>query len=196
MEGISFLDSALFTWIVIPLFIFLARIIDVSLGTIRIIYISRGMKVLAPIFGFLEIMIWLVAIGLIMQNLTNVAYYLAYGLGFATGNFVGIMIEERLAMGRVVIRIITHIDASILLNNMRNAGYGATAVNAEGSMGPVKIIYTIVDRKEMERVLDLVQQFNPKAFFSVEDVRMVREGIFPPTASSLTHLLKFSRKGK
>ena len=189
-------ESPVFGWVVIPVLIFLARIVDVALGTIRIIYISRGLKLLAPLFGFFEIMIWLVAIGQIMQNLTNLVYYFAYGFGFAAGNFVGIIIEERLAMGRVVIRIITQIDASVLLEKLRKAGFGVTVVNAEGSMGPVKLIFTIVDRKEMDKVVSLVQEFNPKAFFSVEDIRMAREGIFPPSSGSLGHLLKLGRKGK
>ncbi len=196
MSEMSFLDSAFFGWVIVPLLIFGARIIDVSLGTVRIIYISRGMKVLSPIFGFFEIMIWLLAIGQIMQNLTNIVYYFAYALGFSAGNFVGIIIEERLAMGRVVIRIITQIDATVLVEKLRKSGYGVTVANAEGSTGPVRLIFTIVERKEMEKVITLVKQFNPKAFFSVEDVRTAREGIFPPSGNSLVHFLKFSHKNK
>ncbi|MDD5476201.1 MAG: DUF2179 domain-containing protein [Syntrophales bacterium] len=196
METTPFFDSFIFGWIVIPLLIFSARIVDVSLGTIRIIYVSRGLKYVSPIVGFFEIMIWLLAIGQIFQNLTNPIYYLAYALGFASGNFVGIIIEERLAMGRVAVRIITQVEASGLISALRKEGYGVTAVNAEGSMGPVKLIFTIVDRGELEHVVNLVKTFNPKAFFSVEDVRMAREGIFPPARSSITNLLKHIRKGK
>ncbi len=189
-------ESSIFTWVILPLFIFMARVTDVSLGTIRIIYISRGMKLLAPLFGFFEIMIWLVAITLIVQNLNNTIYFLAYGLGFATGNFVGIKIEERLAVGRVVIHVITQMDASQLIENLRKCGYGVTTANAEGSTGPVKLIFTIVDRKEMEKAVNLIRQFNPKAFFSVEDVRIAKEGIFPPSSNSMSKFLKLGRKGK
>ncbi len=178
---ISLFSSPLFTWVIIPLLIALARIVDVTLGTIRIIYISRGMKMLAPIFGFFEILIWLMAIGQIMQNLSNPVYYLAYAFGFSGGNLVGIFIEERLAVGRVILRIITQRDATQLVSHLRSAGYGVTTVDAEGAQGPVKLIFTIIDREKIKAVVDSVQTYNPRAFYSIEDVRSVREGIFPPT---------------
>ena len=178
---ISLFSSPLFTWVIIPLLIALARIVDVTLGTIRIIYISRGMKMLAPIFGFFEILIWLMAIGQIMQNLSNPVYYLAYAFGFSVGNLVGIFIEERLAVGRVILRIITQRDATQLVSHLRSAGYGVTTVDAEGAQGPVKLIFTIIDREKIKAVVDSVQTYNPRAFYSIEDVRSVREGIFPPT---------------
>ena len=139
MDSPSFFDTEFLRWIVIPILIFFARIVDVSLGTIRIIYISRGMKLLAPLFGFCEILIWLIAIGQIMQNLTCISYYLAYAFGFASGNYMGIIIEERLAMGKVVLRIITQRDATELIRELRTNGYGVTVVDAWGSTGPVKI---------------------------------------------------------
>ncbi|MCK9275296.1 MAG: DUF2179 domain-containing protein [Syntrophales bacterium] len=196
MEFQTIFESDFFKWVAVPVLIFLARIIDVSLGTIRIIYISRGMKLLAPLFGFFEILIWLIAIGQIMQNVTNLVYYLAYAIGFASGNFVGILIEERLAVGKVVLRIITQKDASALIIELRSRGYGVTVADAWGATGAVKLIFTIVGRKELKKIICLLEQFNPKAFFSVEDVRLAREGIFPPNGGSLLKKLKFSRKGK
>lgn len=195
MDSVSFIDSATFKWVIIPLLIFLSRIIDVSFGTMRIIYISRGLKLIAPILGFFEILIWLIAIGQIMNNLTNVVYYIAYAAGFAMGNFVGIFIEDLLAIGKVVLRIITQKDASELIAFLRSEGYGITAVNAEGATGNVKIIFSVIDRKNLEAVIGSVQQFNPKAFFSVEDTRIAREGIFPPSKHA-KRFLKPSRKGK
>lgn len=193
-------DSTTFKWIILPLLIFSARIIDVTLGTIRIIYISRGLKYAAPIFGFFEILIWLLAIGQLMQNLTNVLYYIAYAAGFATGNFVGIYIEERMAVGTVVIRIITQKDASELIQFLRSEGYGVTTVDASGMTGPVKVIFTTIRRKNLEETIQHIQRFNPKAFFSVEDVRFAQEGVFPQPkrlgSDVLTGLLKWQRKGK
>jgi uncharacterized protein YebE (UPF0316 family) len=191
-----FMDTEFFKWVVIPILLFLARIVDVSLGTIRIIYISRGMKFLAPFFGFFEILIWLMAIGQIMQNLTNIVYYLAYAVGFASGNFVGIFIEERLAMGKVVLRIITQRDATQLIGELRAKGYGVTVADAWGSTGAVKLIFTIIGRKELGNATALIQHFNPRAFFSVEDIRLAREGIFPPDRDSVLQRLRFIRKGK
>ncbi|MBN2078763.1 MAG: DUF2179 domain-containing protein [Spirochaetes bacterium] len=190
---VSLFESPLFTWVVIPFLIALARVVDVTLGTIRIIYISRGMKFLAPIFGFFEILIWLVAIGQIMKNLSNPVYYLAYAVGFAAGNLVGIFVEERLAVGRVILRIITQRDATHLVDYLRSSGYGVTTVEAEGATGPVELIFTVIDREKVEAVVRSVQTYNPRAFYSIEDVRLVREGIFPPSRR-FSDLLRMRRK--
>ncbi|MCX5839147.1 MAG: DUF2179 domain-containing protein [Deltaproteobacteria bacterium] len=194
MNGFPFFDSPLFTWVVIPLFIILARIIDVTLDTMRIIYISRGMKYLAPLFGFFEILVWLLAISQIMRNLNNPVYYLAYAVGFATGNLVGIFVEERLAVGRVVLRIITQKDTTELVTHLRSCGYGVTTVDAEGSTGPVKLIFTVIDRNKIKSVVQSIQNYNPRAFYSIEDVRLVKEGTFPPSRR-FTDLLRLRRKG-
>ncbi|MBW2559942.1 MAG: DUF2179 domain-containing protein [Deltaproteobacteria bacterium] len=191
---VSLFESPIFTWVVIPLLIALARVVDVTLGTIRIIYISRGMKFVAPIFGFFEILIWLIAISQIMQNLSNPVYYLAYALGFAGGNLVGIFVEERLAVGRVIMRIITQRDATELVAYLRSAGYGVTTVEAEGATGPVELIFTVIDREKVEAVVRSVQTYNPRAFYSIEDVRLVKEGIFPPSRR-FSDLLRMRRKG-
>jgi len=105
----------IFAWVILPILIFLARVCDVSIGTIRIIFVSKGIKYLATFLGFFEILIWLMAISQIMQNLTNVYYYLFYAGGFSTGIFVGILIDEKLSIGTVSVRIITRTDASKLI---------------------------------------------------------------------------------
>ena len=193
MNGFPLFDSPLFIWVVIPLLIILARIIDVTLDTMRIIYISRGMKYLAPLFGFFEILIWLLAISQIMRNLDNPVYYLAYAVGFATGNLVGIFVEERLAVGRVVLRIITQKDTTELVAHLRSRGYGLTTVDAEGSTGPVKLIFTVIDRNNIKSVVQSIQNYNPRAFYSIEDVRLVKEGTFPPSRR-FSDLLRLRRK--
>lgn len=176
-----FLNSELFKFVVLPLVIFSTRICDVTLDTLRIIYVSRGLKFLAASIGFIEVLIWLFAITQIFKNLTNPLYYVAYAGGFAMGNFVGIFIEERMAIGTVVIRIITQKDAVELIELLKNTGYGVTHIYAEGAQGPVKIIFTIVKRRDINHVLDIIQSNNPQAFYTVEDVRSVREGVFQPS---------------
>ena len=131
----SFFNSNLFTWFVLPLLIFFARVVDVSFGTLRIVYIAKGRRYIAPMLGFVEVLIWLLAIGQIIKNLNNVACYIAYAGGFATGNFVGIWIENKLALGTQVLRIITSRDAMDLITNLKNKGYGITLLDAEGSQG-------------------------------------------------------------
>lgn len=172
-------SSDIFTLIIVPILIFLARIVDVTFGTVRIILVSRGMKNVAPIFAFFEIMIWLFAIGQIMQHLDSISYYLAYASGYAAGTYVGILIEEKMAIGRVIIRIITRKDATELVECLRSTGYGVTSFDGHGSTGDVKLIYITVERKDVDDILKIIKKFNPKAFFSVEGVRLANEGIFP-----------------
>lgn len=171
--------SDTFTYIVLPALIFLARVCDVTIGTIRIIFVSRGHKFLAPLIGFFEILIWLVAIGKIFENLNNITCYIAYAGGFAAGNFVGIYIEERLAMGTLIIRVITRKGASELITGLRSAGYGATSIAAQGGSGTVSVIYSVIKRSDLDDVVATIKKFNPKAFYSIEDVRFVSEGVFP-----------------
>ena len=123
-------NSELFKWIILPLLIFCARIFDVSLGTLRVIFISRGMRVFAAFVGFVEILIWLLAIGQIMKNLTNVVCYIAYAGGFAMGTFVGIYVVEKLTLGVVLIRVITRKDASELITFLHTENYGITSIDA------------------------------------------------------------------
>jgi uncharacterized protein YebE (UPF0316 family) len=174
-----FIDSEIFRWGVLPLLIFGARILDVSLQTMRIVFVSKGRRALAPVVGFFEVLIWLMAIAQIMHNLTNPLYYLAYGLGFATGTYVGLRIEERLAIGVSLIRIITQKDATALVSSLRNEEFGVTCIDAEGRSGKVKIIFAVVDRCDLERIIGIVREHNPNAFYSVEDVRGIGHGHFP-----------------
>ncbi len=175
----DFANSPYFTYLIVPLLICLARIIDVSLGTIRIILVSKGAKKIAPVLGFFEILIWLIAIGQVMQNLTNVINYIAYALGFAMGNYIGILIEQKLAIGNVVVRIITTKDASELIDFLKSANFGVTIIDAEGANGPVHLIYTVIKRSSLPIIITHVKEYNPKAFYTIEDVRFVSEGIFP-----------------
>ena len=167
----SFFETVWFTYLVLPLLIFSARIIDVTLDTLRIIFISRGNKVVAPILGFFEVLIWLIAITRIMQNLDNWTTYIAYAAGFAVGNYVGLYFEEKLAIGIQVIRIITGKDSKDLIANLREEGFGATTMKAEGKDGPVDIIFLIVQRNVIQDAIEIINHFNPKAFYSIEDVR-------------------------
>lgn len=198
MYGITFFDSDMFAWFILPLLIFIARVIDVTFGTIRIIFVSKGEKFLAPLFGFFEIMIWLFAIGQVMQNLTNIYYYIAYAGGFAMGNFVGIIIEDKLAIGKLVIRIITNKDAGDLIDALKSKNYGITIVDAHGATGIVKIILTVIKREDADDVVGIIKHFNPRAFVSMEEVRAASEGVFPSHKHRFGFLSAFrlNRPGK
>lgn len=171
----SFLESSVFSLGVVPLLIFFSRVADVSLGTLRVAFIARGHLYLAPLIGFFEVLIWLVAITQIMSNLTHLVYYLAYAAGFTAGTFVGLVIESKLALGMVAIRIIVREDAFDLIQSMKERKYGLTYMRGEGVTGPVHILYSLVKRGEAPGVIELVERFHPKAFYSLEDVRYVRD---------------------
>ena len=196
----TFFNSDLFSYGFLPLMIFLARICDVSIGTMRIIFVSKGKKYIAPVLGFFEVLIWITAISKIMQNLDNYVNYIAYAAGFATGNYVGMIIEEKVAMGFQMIRVFTHQNGPGLVQSLNSNGYGATTVEAHGAKEQVHIIYTIVQRTELGHVLGIIEEFNPKAFYTIEDVRTVNEGIFPHKKRNsilpLANVLRDWRKGK
>ncbi len=177
-------ESTLFTWLILPLLIFVARIGDQSIGTVRLIFLSKGQKILAPLLGFFEVIIWLLAVSQIMKHLDNVLAYVAYGGGFAMGNYIGIVLEERLSIGNVLIRIIPKKDTSELIQFLRENNYGVTSVKAEGSKGEVDIVFTIIKRKNIEHVVSIINQFNPNAFYTIEDVRSINEGIISNTRGS------------
>jgi len=174
----DFYNSDAFTFIFLPLFIFLARICDVTLDTIRIIFVSKGMRKIAPLIGFFEILIWLMAISKIMQNLDNWACYVAYAGGFATGNYFGMFVEEKLAIGHEMIRVITRADASQLINELRENGYGVTSVKAEGADGDVGILYIIARRSMIKDILLLINKHNPLAFYTIESIKFVNKNVF------------------
>ena len=171
-------SSDFFTWVILPLLIFLARVSDQTIGTLRLIFIAKGFRKFAPLIGFFESLIWLLAIREILNHLDNYLCFVAYAGGFATGNYVGMLIEEKISIGSVIVRIIPRKDASELLSCLSDNNYGFTVVDAEGSKGKVKIIFCVIKRKDISHFVELIKSFNPNAFYLIEDVRTVNEGIF------------------
>ncbi len=165
------IDPTVYVYGVLPVSIFCARILDVSFGTLRIIFVSRGFKFLAPAFGFVEISIWLFAISAVFSFNSPPTVFFAYALGFSCGNYVGIWIEEKMAMGISIIRIITQYPADRLIEDFKELGYRTTVIDARGQRGEVNLIFTVVKRKEIPDVLERVQKWNPHAFYTVEDVK-------------------------
>lgn len=185
-----------FTWVILPLIIFFTRVLDVTLGTLRIIFISRGRKRLAPLLGFVEVFIWITVVSQVVGGARNYVAYLAYAAGFAAGNYVGMWIEEKLAIGTLVVRVILSRDAKELIDNLREAGFGVTHVEAQGASGLVSLVYTVVMRKELDRVIRIVDRTAPKSFFTIEELRSVQEGIFPARTGMPRQGTLFGRKSK
>jgi uncharacterized protein YebE (UPF0316 family) len=199
MDG-SLITPEIFAYVVIPVMIFCARICDVTMGTIRVIFISKGIRYLAPVIGFFEVIIWLLAIGQVMNNLTNVVSYIAYGAGFASGTFIGMVIEEKISLGLTSVRIITREDPAELMQYLRSQQYGVTSIDGEGATGRVKMVFTIIQRQDLSHVVDIIKEFQPDAFYSVEEVKSVAEGVFPDKTPRgvfpWIESLRFYRKGK
>jgi uncharacterized protein YebE (UPF0316 family) len=173
----DFFESHWYTYFALPLLIVLARIVDVSIGTIKIIYITRGNRTITPFLGFFEVLIWLLAVTRIFENLDNWICYFAYSFGFALGSYIGIKIEEKLAIGVQIIRVITRRDATDLIHVLREMGFMVTSHMAEGSTGEVGILYSIVNRKNIGPIVEIIKKHNPKAFYTIEDIRYVSQEI-------------------
>jgi uncharacterized protein YebE (UPF0316 family) len=174
-----------YSWVVLPLIVFFARVTDVSLGTLRIIFTSRGKRNIAPLLGFVEVFIWIVVVSQVVKNVHSFPTYFGYAAGFAVGTYVGMRIEERLAIGTLVIRIILAQEGMTLAQHLRSAGYGVTVADGKGATGEVKILFTIIQRKSLERVVKLIQEVSPKAFYTVEELRSAESGIFPVNTSRI-----------
>lgn len=193
-------DTWVFTWVFLPALIFLARILDQSIGTLRLIFLSKGMKYIAPFLGFFEVIIWLLAVGQIMQHLDNWLCYVAYGAGFAMGNFIGIILEERLSIGTSIIRVILSSESPELIAALKSQNFGLTILDADGAKGKVKILFSIIRRKEIAVFLNTLHTYHPNAFYTIEDVKDAKEGVFKHAQNKsvfngLGSLLKMGKEG-
>jgi len=170
------ISDSVFSFLLLPLLIFIARITDVSINTIRIIYVLGGRKFTATILGFFESFVWLMAIRQIFEHLDNWICYVAYPGGFAMGIFVGMMIEERIAYGKVIVRIITRKDVAELIAFLNKNQFRYTKVNAEGPDGHENLVFTVLQREHLESLLDQMKAILPSAFYTVEKVNRAADG--------------------
>jgi len=175
----SLTDQQVYQYITLPLIIFFARICDVSLGTLRIVFVSKGKKNIAPFLGFFELLIWIVVISELFKTADSIMCYFAYAGGYAAGNFIGMNIEERIALGTQQIQVFTSKEIAPLQKNLNDAGFGTTVVEGDGSAGKTKILYTVINRKTFSKAEKILRDFDPLIFYVIEDVRLVKSGIFP-----------------
>lgn len=166
------------------LVVFLAEVCVVTLGTVRIIFVARGQAILAPLLGFFEVTSWLYAMRLVMKNLEDLSCFLAFALGFALGNLLGIVIEKKLALGTLKVHIFTQRDSDALLQGLRGADFGATMIPGHGATGPVSVVMTVIRRRQLGQVLHIIRAFDPNAFYAVDELQITSAGIFPLTQSS------------
>jgi len=176
----------------LPIMIFFGRICDVTLGTLRIIFVSKGEKYKAPIFGFFEVFIWIMVISQILSRSNSIFSYLCYAAGYAMGNYVGIIIESRIAFGILVCRIYTNKEPSILVSMLSERGYGATTMEGMGTKKKAYIIEAVVERKALKEIDRFITDFDKNTFYTAEDVRIRQKGVFPES----TLFFKRWRPGK
>jgi uncharacterized protein YebE (UPF0316 family) len=145
-----------------PLFIFALRILDVSMGTVRVLLVVRNAKVLVPLIGFFEVLVWISAVSGVVANLDSPLLMVGYAGGFAAGNLVGLTIEERLALGLATVRTMVKHDGARVAGVLRDAGFG------------------VIPRRQVHRFLQILDREAPHSFVVVDEPRAVRRGwLFP-----------------
>jgi uncharacterized protein YebE (UPF0316 family) len=169
------ISQELFSYLIMPVLIFFARVADVSISTLRIMFVLAGKKNVAPFLGFFEALIWLLAIGQIFQNIDNPLSYIAYAAGFGMGTFVGMRFEEKLALGRVLVRVITPEPMPELIEFMKERNFRFTSVGAEGRYGKVNLLFTVMKRDALKEYIGKVKACNDKAFYTIESVKRISE---------------------
>lgn len=169
------LSENVFAYFILPLLIFLARVAEVSVNTIRIIYMLGGRRYTSTILGFFEAFIWLIAMRQIFQHLDNWVCLFTYAGGFAAGIFVGMIIEERIAYGKVIVRIITRKEVTPLLEFLNTLDFRHTKVIAEGRDGQENLVFTVLERERLDDLIKKLKEILPTAFYTIENVKAADE---------------------
>jgi uncharacterized protein YebE (UPF0316 family) len=156
--------------------IFFLRITDVSMGTVRTTMIMRGQRRWAALIGFFEVTIWVLAISRVITNLDTIWNVIAYSGGFATGTLFGMWIEGKLAIGHADLHIISITKGREIAAKLRETGFGATQLYAEGKSGPVHLVNVTVPRKQVKDVIRRVNEIDATAFVTIQDARQVLRG--------------------
>jgi len=159
-----------------PIVIFFLRIVDVTLDTMRVLFMVRGRRVPAGILGFLMALVWIIAVGNAMKHLDSIWHILGYAAGYGTGTMVGITIENLVAFGLIQLRIVSRHGGVEIAEGLRERGYGATEFSGFGRDSAVEIVQSVVQRAHLDEVLAIVDQFDDTAFVTVEDPQVLRGG--------------------
>lgn len=159
-----------------PLVIFGLRIVDVSLATMRMLLAVRGVKMVAPLIGFFEVLVWVFAVGAVIQHLDSPLHLVGYAGGFATGTLVGLVLEERMAFGMATIRVVSRYGGVELAEALRERGFGVTEFAGQGREGKVEVVDAVLRRRDVPTVLREVDFWDPEAFVTVQEPRTIRRG--------------------
>ncbi len=184
--------------ILLPVLIFCTRMVDTSLGTLRLVLIGRGNRKAVRIVGFFEVLLWITAISQLIQHVNHWSSYIAWALGFTAGSMIGFKIEEKLALGKHQMRIITPQPIEGFLEALNSMNQGYTVFDGVGANGPVKQIFIIVNRKHSKEVTELLKKHIPQSFCSISDIQATDSGVFNTRKReiNLSGLLLPLRQGK
>jgi uncharacterized protein YebE (UPF0316 family) len=160
------------------LLIFTMRIIDTSLATIRVLFVVRGRRLFAWLFGFFQALLYVFAFSTVMRNLDSWYYMIAYSAGFATGVAVGITLERRLAVGHTHLTIISPLRGAVIAEELRAAGFAATEIPARGKDGTVALLICNVNRRDIHLAEEIVKRVDNDAYITAETVTPVRRGFW------------------
>jgi uncharacterized protein YebE (UPF0316 family) len=159
-----------------PVIIFFLRIIDVSLDTMRVLFTVRGKRAIAGALGFIQALVWIIAVGNAMKYLGSIGHILGYAGGYAMGTMIGITIERYVAYGLSSLRIVSRHGGVEIAEALRDRGYGATEFAGFGRDGTVEIVTSVVQRAHIPEVLGIIDRYDPEAFVTVEDPQVLRGG--------------------
>lgn len=160
-----------------PLVILGLRIVDVSLDTMRVLSAVRGQRWVAAGLGFFQALIWIVVVGHAIRYIDSVWHVLGYAAGFAAGTLAGISIEHALAYGLATIRVVSRDGGSEIAGALRERGYGVTEIGGQGRDGQVAILNSVVQRQDLEEIMRIVDRWDPSAFVTVEEPKLLRGGL-------------------
>lgn len=180
------LSSNIFTWAIMPLLIILARMLDVSFGTLRFVFISKNKKLFAALAGFMESFVWIMVVGKLLNGSTNIIWLVAYAVGFGIGTYLGLLLSEKMAIGKVMLRVITRREPKRLIAKLISKNYSFTIVDSKNQKGNItKVLLLSLEAKELNIILHYIKKFNPKAFYSVEEVKSMKENNIKQTRPSV-----------
>lgn len=162
--------------------IFAARVLDMSMATIRLLLLVRGKRFQAAVIGFFEVLIYILALNMVVNNLDNIFNLLVYSLGFAAGNYVGSYVEEKMALGHATVQVIPKEKDEDMAAELRKLGYGVTVITGSGREGPRRILIITIKRKSLPELMRVIDELNRDSFVTVMDTQFIHGGFWEKKA--------------
>lgn len=185
------------SYILLPALIFLARVADVTVATVKLMFVVNNARKKAAFLGFFEALITIMALSRIMQDASNLLAFIMYAAGFATGTYVGMWIEEKMAYGSVLVRILSKHIPHELLSYLAENQYRYSMIDANDQSGNTQMLFTVCKRSHVKTFLATLENTAPQALYTIEGVKMVSQEFLPekekwtwPRLNEWLHLLR------